>query len=365
MNRKVSVGQNRRKVKTRRMVVIIVLLMLVLGGVGYGGYLVYKASSAVKNAEQTLGRGGKSDLRDSEVKPVENHVSVLLMGVDESPSRAKEQGNAVHTDALMLATFNTDDKTVKLVSIPRDMYTYIPISSKVDKITHAHSEGQVRKGKDGGPDATVNAVEGLLNIPVDYYLKFNFASFIDIVNELGGIEIDVPADIVEQDSSGIANAIRLEKGIQTLNGEEALALARTRHMDSDAMRGQRQQLVLEAIVKKAASVGSVTEIGDIIDVIDGNFKTNLSLNDMMAFYKYGIGASIEKLQIEGQDAYIRNGSKKQAYSTYHEGTTYYYLPDKENLDKITKELRIHLGLSERYSQKYTQNNEVIKVTKTD
>ena len=93
-----------------------------------------------------------------------------------------------------------------------------------------------------------------------------------------------------------------EKGVQTLNGEEALALARTRHIDSDAMRGQRQQLVIEAILKKK-DVGSVTKVGNIIDDINGQFVTNLTFDDMLSFYKYG-GFFIEKLQIQGEDCYM-------------------------------------------------------------
>jgi polyisoprenyl-teichoic acid--peptidoglycan teichoic acid transferase len=363
MNRKILLRQKKRKVKNRRTIIMIVLLLLLVSGIGYGAYIVYKASSAVGNAEQSLGRGSKSALRDSAVKPIDHNVSVLLVGVDETKERAKVQEGAVQADALLLATFNTDEKTVKLVSIPRDTYTYIPISKKMDKINHAHSAGQVKNGPEGGPEAMVDAVEGLLNVPVDYFVKFNFAAFMEIVDSIGGIEVDVPVEFTEQDSSGTPDAIRLKKGVQTLNGEQALALARTRHIDSDAMRGQRQQLVLEAIVKKVASVGSVTKVGDLIDAIDGNFKTNLSFDDLISFYKYGIDASIEKLQIEGKDAYIN--SKKQVVPEYREGYYYYYIPDKKNLDSITRELRDHLGIDIEYKQTYKQNNEVITVPKSN
>ena len=93
-------------------------------------------------------------------------------------------------------------------------------------------------------------MERFLNVPVDYYVKFNFESFVQIVDSLGGIDIDVPVTFTEQDSKDQAGMIHLEKGYQHLNGEQALALARTRKIDSDAMRGQRQQLVIEAIAKK-------------------------------------------------------------------------------------------------------------------
>ncbi|MGM7432142.1 LCP family protein [Bacillus pacificus] len=328
--------------KKTKIIISVILFFLIVGG-GYTWFLVNKASSAVRNAAHDLARGDKSDLRDKVVKPITNNVSVLVMGVDESDVRGKEYGEAIRTDALLLATFNKDSKTVKLLSIPRDTYTYIPVEKKKDKITHAHAYGSTKNGKDGGPQASIDAVEKLLNVPVDYFVKFNFKSFMKIVDDLGGIEVDVPVEFTEQDSNDNADAIHLKKGVQKLNSEEALALARTRHIDSDAMRGQRQQLVIEAILKKLTSVGSVTKVGNIIDDINGQFVTNLTFDDMLSFYKYGSDSEIEKLQIQGEDCYMAKGDDTCSQSAGG-GRTYYYNPDKKELAKVTNDLRTHLGL---------------------
>ncbi|MRC19018.1 LytR family transcriptional regulator [Bacillus thuringiensis] len=364
--------KNKKKIK---IIISAILFVLLIGG-GYTWFLVNKASSAVRNAAHDLARGDKSDLRDKAVKPITNNVSVLIMGVDESDVRGKEYGEAIRTDALLLATFNKDSKTVKLLSIPRDTYTYIPIEKKKDKITHAHAFGSAKNGKNGGPQASIDAVEKLMNVPVDYFVKFNFKSFIKIVDDLGGVEVDVPVEFTEQDSNDNAEAIHLEKGVQKLNGEEALALARTRHIDSDAMRGQRQQLVIEAILKKLTSVGSVTKVGNIIDDINGQFVTNLTFDDMLSFYKYGSDSEIEKLQIQGDDCYMAKGDDTCSKSAGG-GRTYYYNPDKKELANVTNELRTHLGLpaytksdsnsdskktkeskSENSSERESNNNEV-------
>ena len=364
--------KSKKKIK---IIISVILFFLIVGG-GYTWFLVNKASSAVRNAAYDLARGDKSDLRDRVVKPITNNVSVLVMGVDESDVRGKEYGEAIRTDALLLATFNKDSKTVKLLSIPRDTYTYIPIEKKKDKITHAHAFGSAKNGKNGGPQASIDAVEKLMNVPVDYFVKFNFKSFIKIVDDLGGVEVDVPVEFTEQDSNDNAEAIHLEKGVQKLNGEEALALARTRHIDSDAMRGQRQQLVIEAILKKLTSVGSVTKVGNIIDDINGQFVTNLTFDDMLSFYKYGSDSEIEKLQIQGDDCYMAKGDDTCSKSAGG-GRTYYYNPDKKELANVTNELRTHLGLpaytksdsdsdskktkeskSENSSERESSNNEV-------
>lgn len=347
--------KSKKKIK---IIISVILFFLIVGG-GYTWFLVNKASSAVRNAAHDLARGDKSDLRDKAVKPITNNVSVLVMGVDESDVRGKEYGEAIRTDALLLATFNKDSKSVKLLSIPRDTYTYIPVEKKKDKITHAHAYGSTKNGKDGGPQASIDAVEKLLNVPVDYFVKFNFKSFMKIVDDLGGIEVDVPVEFTEQDSNDNADAIHLKKGVQKLNSEEALALARTRHIDSDAMRGQRQQLVIEAILKKLTSVGSVTKVGNIIDDINGQFVTNLTFDDMLSFYKYGADSSIEKLQIQGDDCYMEKGDDTCSKSAGG-GRTYYYNPDKKELAKVTNDLRTHLGLPA-----YTKTDSDSKKTSTE
>ncbi|HDR4726707.1 LCP family protein [Bacillus cereus group sp. Sample62] len=344
--------------KKTKIIISVILFFLIIGG-GYTWFLVNKASSAVRNAAHDLARGDKSDLRDKAVKPITNNVSVLIMGVDESDVRGKEYGEAIRTDALLLATFNKDSKTVKLLSIPRDTYTYIPVEKKKDKITHAHAYGSTKNGKDGGPQASIDAVEKLMNVPVDYFVKFNFKSFMKIVDDLGGIEVDVPVEFTEQDSNDTADAIHLKKGVQKLNSEEALALARTRHIDSDAMRGQRQQLVIEAILKKLTSVGSVTKVGNIIDDINGQFVTNLTFDDMLSFYKYGSDSEIEKLQIQGEDCYMEKGDDTCSKSAGG-GRTYYYNPDKKELANVTNQLRAHLGLPA-----YTKTDSDSKKTSTE
>src|SRR5699024_210933 len=141
-------------------------------------------------------------LRDKIVDPKFDNVSVLIMGVDASDKR--ENAETARTDTLMLATLNKDAKSVKLLSIPRDSYVYIPEVGYETKINHAHAYG--------GHKAAIDTVENLLNIPVDYYVKVNFEAFIDVVDAIDGITVDVPYDFREQDSTDKANAIQLFEG---------------------------------------------------------------------------------------------------------------------------------------------------------
>ncbi|MDM5188225.1 LCP family protein [Bacillus sp. DX4.1] len=315
-------GKKRSKRKSVKWFILIPFVLLIFGGVGYGSFLYNKAKAVVSDAYAKI---EKSDKRDKDVKPLKDNISILIMGVDGSDIRKTQYGEAVRTDALLLATINKDDKSVKLVSIPRDSRVYIPSRKKMDKITHAHVFG--------GVESTRDTVEKFLNVPVDYYVKFNFDSFVKIVDSLGGIDVDVPVTFTEQDSKDQAGMIHLEKGNQHLNGEQALALARTRKIDSDAMRGQRQQLVIEAIAKKAMSVQSISKLGSMLDAIDSNMKTNLTFDDMLSITKNMAGTDLqmEKLQVEGTDKRI--------------GGIYYYLPNEKNVQDISNKLNEHLGIT--------------------
>src|SRR5690606_10279570 len=142
-----------------------------------------------------------------------------------------------------------------------------------DKITHAHAYG--------GTKASMESVEELLDIPIDYYVEMNFHAFIDVVDALGGIEVDVPYERLEKDEDD-QYTIQLEPGVQKLDGRHALALARTRMLDNDVERGKRQQMILEAIMDKASSVSTVSRYGDVIKAIGDNMATDPAMDDKKA-----------------------------------------------------------------------------------
>src|SRR5699024_10854672 len=200
------------------------------------------------------------------------------------------------TDALMLATFNRDKSSVKLLSIPRDSLVYIPEVGYEDKINHAHAFG--------GTTAAVETVENLLDIPVDYYVKVNFHAFVDIVDALNGITAEVPYEFKESNSMDKRDSIHLLEGVQELDGEEALALARTRKLDNDIQRGKRQQEIMEAIIDKATSVQSILSYDNVLEAVGDNMTTNMSFSEMKTFITYGTsgsGIDIESFTLEGSD----------------------------------------------------------------
>ncbi|WP_062108542.1 LCP family protein [Bacillus niameyensis] len=320
---------NKKKTRRRRIFWFLIFpIMLVAGlGVGYGVHLYIKAEDMMANSYHDE-RDGKSDLREKKVNPKIDNVSILFIGIDESEKRS--QGSNTRSDALLLATLNEKSKSVKLLSIPRDTYVYIDDVGYSTKINHAHSYG--------GPTSTIKTVENLLDIPVDYYVRVDFEAFMQIIDALDGVEVDVPYTFSEQDSNDRAGAITLEEGLQTLNGEEALALARTRKKDNDIERGKRQQEIIKAMMKKAASGTALPKYGQIIDAIGDNMKTDMTFEEMTAFIDYGISGqlSIETINLEGDDAYIPNSSGRNIY---------YWQLDDASLEETKLALKQHLDLA--------------------
>lgn len=298
-----------------RLVFLTLFVFLIVGGT----YMYSQFNKFNDKTYRELERGRKSMKREHKISPLKDNISILIIGEDNSATREGEYGKNARSDALLLATINKEDASINLVSIPRDTRVYIPIKEKKDKIAHAHAFG--------GVDGTINTVENFLDIPVDYYLKFNFDSFLNLIDTIGGIDLDVPITFTEQDSQDQANAIHLEKGYQHLNSEQALALTRTRHIDSDFMRGQRQQLVIEAIGKKLLTINSLSKFNSILDKISPHTSTNLTTSDILSIASTMMGKSVEinKQQIKCNDMYI-NG-------------IYYAQPDTESVQQISRDLK--------------------------
>ncbi|MEH7129890.1 LCP family protein [Neobacillus drentensis] len=319
INRQVYNNNKKRVKKRRKRIVLWVLmpiLLLIIGATAYGGFLYNKAESVMNKSYKPIDR----DSKKTNVK-LEN-TSILFIGVDDSEKR-KESGNS-RSDALMLATFNKEDKSIKLLSIPRDSYVHIPEKDIYTKITHAHAYGGVK--------LTLETVEELLDVPVDYYVKMNFNAFIDVINALDGVKVDVPFTFSEQDSKDHAKAITLHKGLQELDGEKALAFARTRKIDSDIQRGMRQQQIVKAIIAKGSSIKSITNYTDVMEAVGKNMSTDLTFDQMKSFISYiqaGSGINVESLSLKGSDSYINR--------------IYYYQLDETALEETKATLKKHLN----------------------
>lgn len=302
---------------------------------------------------------------------IKEPFTLLLMGVDSKKENIKD--SSFNGDALMLITFNPNTLNATILSIPRD--SYVPIAcfpgQRKNKITHAAWYGE---------ECMIDTIENFTGIKIDYYLKINFKGVVKLVDALGGIDVDVPYQLCEQNSSRQwgKNTVYIDKtGVQTLNGEQALALARNRHAPNDGtdvgyqmrkycptynkgirndfVRGQNQQLVVQGILNKAKSIRNIDTLYKLLDTISNNMETNMTTNEILSFYNVGkdiLNKSkdqnineiirIQKLKLKVADAEIYDYNP--IYNVGMKAILYHAAIYQGSLNDVVKAMKINLGL---------------------
>lgn len=282
--------------------------------------------------------------------------SILIMGVDSEEEDLKK--SYFNGDSLMLLTFNPKTLNTTIMSIPRDSYVEVAcFNNEKSKITHAAIQGE---------DCIIKTIENLIDIKIDYYLKINFKGFVNVIDTLGGIEVDVPYSFCEQDSNRKwgKNTIYVEKGLQKLNGEQALALSRNRKKNtskcssewtegyrSDFVRGENQQLVLRATINKLKDIDSVNEITKLLDNISNSMETNLTTDQILSLYNIGkdilVRSSNTPLdELVGFKQLKLNGYDARLYDSKAEKYLYEYVLYDGSIEEVSNAMKINLGLEE-------------------
>ncbi len=277
-------------------------------------------------------------------KDLTEPFTMLLMGIDGTGDGISS-ASSFNGDSLMLITFNPNTLTATMFSIPRD--TYVPISCRGDQ------ENKINSSAYGGTTCVVNTIQNLIGIDIDYYVKINFTGVVKLVDDLGGIYVDVPMDFCEQDSQRRFGEyeICLNTGYQKLNGEEALALSRHRHSLplGDFQRVQNQQLVVEAMIESAKNISSIEDFYQILNDVANNVDTNMSTSQILSLYKVGknillnkingnSSITIEKTYLTGYDLTMYMNSTKSYVYTFQ-----YY---KQSLEDIVHAMKVNLELEE-------------------
>ncbi|MBN2148733.1 MAG: LCP family protein [Anaerolineales bacterium] len=183
-------------------------------------------------------------------------VTILLVGLDY---RDWEEGGPSRTDTMILMTMNPDTRTAGMLSIPRDLWVNIP-GFEYGKINTAYYLGDLYDVEGGGPGLAIRTVEQLLGVEINYYAQIDFVAFERFIDEIGGIEVEVPYEMTV-DPIGPDNTVTLLSGLQTLDGPTALAYARNRDtFGGDFDRAARQQQVVMAIRSRILDTNLLPEL---------------------------------------------------------------------------------------------------------
>jgi polyisoprenyl-teichoic acid--peptidoglycan teichoic acid transferase len=305
-----------QKKKRKWLKVAGIILLAILVAVGVYAYTVY---NSLTNAVDTMHEPIDRKQSDKRTEPVEleekDPFSVLMLGVDE------REGDKGRSDTIIVLTVNSNNNSVKMLSIPRDTRTEIVGKGFDDKINHAYAFG--------GVPMAMDTVENFLDIPIDYYVQINMEGFKDIVDSVGGVTVQNDLDF------SVGN-YDFPIGEITLNGEEALSFSRMRYEDprGDFGRQTRQRQIIQAVIKEGASLSSLTNFSSIFSALGNNVRTNLTFDQMMDLQKNykSVGNSVQQMEIKSQGTKIDG--------------IYYGIVSAEEQQRIQSELKAQLELEQ-------------------
>lgn len=256
--------------------------------------------------------------------------NIYISGIDVYGEIEKES----RSDVNLVATVNPNTHKILLTTTPRDYYVTIPGISgdQRDKLTHAGIYGI---------DASIATLENLYQTEIPFYVRVNFTSVIEIVDAMGGV--DVESDLAFTTGKAAGAVVDIKEGKNHLNGKEALAFVRERKafVDGDNQRGKNQQALLTALIKEMISPMIVVEANEIIRCVSGDTETNMSEAQMKSILRMQLD-DMKGWEIESVAATGDSSGKQYCYS-YSGKPLYVTVPDISKVEEIGGEIREYLG----------------------
>lgn len=255
----------------------------------------------------------------SNIDITKDSYNIYISGIDTYGNIT----NVSRSDVNILATVNPVKKEILLTNIPRDYYVKLHSFNEYDKLTHAGIYGI---------DESISTIEDLLDTKINYYVKVNFTSLIDIVDALDGIVVNSNYSFTTVDGYSF------KKGTNYLDGKEALSFARERKAfkEGDRIRGENQQLILTSIINKATSTKIITNYTEILKAVKGKFITNIKDEEITKLIKMqfsdGQAWNIKSISVNGVDSY------DYVYS-YKKNKLYVMRPIQETVDNAKGKIK--------------------------
>ncbi|MBU5677721.1 LCP family protein [Alkaliphilus sp. MSJ-5] len=296
----------RRKQKRKILPIIITIAIVLL----IGSFInIYRANPFNTN-DNNGGWGNPLQL----LRGKKERINILVFGVDSSK---KQKSDISRSDSIMLVTIDPNKEKPTIISIPRDTRVQIPGRKNSDKINHAHAYG--------GPDLLVKTVEQFLNISINYYVRINYNAVIEVVDALGGVEIDVPINMKYSDPyDNPPLKIDIKKGLQVLDGQQAVHFMRFRkgYVNQDLGRIEAQQQFVKALVDKVISPTTILKIPQLVDIAYKNVETNIPKSKMLS-----LGAMASSINVDNLNKVTLHGVPKTI-----NGTSYYVVNDEDIIE---------------------------------
>jgi LCP family protein required for cell wall assembly len=219
-------------------------------------------------------------------------VNILVLGLDRRP----HETGPCRSDVMMLVRLDSDNDTISLLSIPRDLYVWIPGHGE-GRINTAHFWGEFER-PDNGPALAMQVIHQNLGVPVHGYVRLDFQGLVKLVDALGGIYVEVPAEIRDDqyptDDLGYTSIV-IPAGRQKMDGERVLTYVRTRHASSDFDRVRRHQQVAAALLRQAGSPAGWVHLPATLKAVRESVDTGLSLGEILLWGTFAVRSDLDSL----------------------------------------------------------------------
>ena len=314
--------KTKKKMKVWKKVLLVILLILLIAG-GVFAYRVYRNGWGLSGMLATVVG------HDENTRKSLGELQVLLMGV------STDQEGVALTDTIMVVSYNPNTQKAVLLSIPRDTFTGKNVKRAVasDKINAIYNLTR-------DPMETVDAVNELTGLDLQYYAIVQTEALIELVDAIGPIEYNVPIDMDYDDPTQDLH-IHLEAGVQQIDGEKAEELLRFRknnngtsfpseYGDNDIGRMRNQREFITAVVEQTVKLENITKLGSIIDIASRNLITNLDFSVLKDYLPYAVEFSTENLQTASLPGTVPDLSQTNNVSIF--------VADEEETEQLIKEL---------------------------
>lgn len=338
----------------------IILAVIAIIGISYIGYLyasgkrVFDPKSLIQSPFFSSKANSNANLRGEG----DGRINILLLGIG-----GPNHPGGMLTDSIMVASIDPNEKTMAMLSIPRDLYTPIAGTKKSVKINEIYSIGEKEK-KGSGATLVKDSVGKILDLPVHYYVVIDFYGFVKFIDEIGGVDVNVEKNLNDPYYPDVNmqgyDPFYIKAGQQHMDGAVALKYSRSRETTSDFDRAARQQQIISASKEKVLKIGFLAnpkKILDIINIIGDHVRTDFSASELVSLSdllkNLDSSKTVSKVLTNAEDGELISDSSSG---------TFYLMPKGGNWDNIQK--LAHEIFTEPNLKKENAKIEILNGTKT-
>lgn len=333
---------------------IFILFFLVgVGYMGYFGYKIYRVQNKIVQLAPVEEQGGGNQVKGimAAAKSMVTHerialrgekngrINILLLGMGGEGHKGKHL-----TDTIMLVSIDPDTYESAMFSIPRDLYVKIPESGGIHTKINAVYTYELRNQQSSVGESFASmkkVIKSITGEDVHYYLALDFEGFKEVINELGGVDVEVEDDIYDSSYPGpnySYETFEISKGFRHLDAETALKYSRVRHTKGgDFGRAKRQQQVIASAKRKAFSLKTIanpTKIATIMDVLGENMKTDIQFAEIPSFIHFANNINIYKTTNKVLDAWSPDSLLGSTHVEMGGVQAYVLIPRAKNYSQV-------------------------------